>query len=141
MQSYSQRRPPRSSNLQLINVFQVQLHSTGIKDPRNKVICQIADIVWSQDSLSSAPPDTGVLLPGTVSYKKYVQYFAEKTVSSTNPALFSDNNYSSNNARSVGHRDLFILKSCQLKELLFCQTPCMSHKYCLTYLMSQSCKT
>ena len=77
----------------------VQLHSTGIKDPRNKIICQIADIVWATDTGRSDPPETGVLLPGGVNYKKYVQYFAEKLVARTTPAIFSDTNYTTNNAR------------------------------------------
>ena len=67
------------------------------------MICQIADIVWSHDSSDTAgtcdPPETGILLPGSVTYKKYVQYFAEKIVARSEPSVFSDNNYNTNNAR------------------------------------------
>ena len=46
----------------------MNLHSTGIKDQKHKIICQIADIGARSD-----PPETGVLLPGSVTYKKYIQ--------------------------------------------------------------------
>ena len=77
----------------------VYLHSTGIKDPRGNIICQIADIVWGHNELKYDPPETGIILPGNVSYKKYVQYFAEKYVAKTTPELFSDNNFSANTAK------------------------------------------
>ena len=72
----------------------MNLHSTGIKDQKHKIICLIADI-----GVRSDPPETGVLLPGSVTYKKYVQLFAERLVAKTTPALYSDTNYTSNNAR------------------------------------------
>ena len=79
----------------------MNLHSTGIKDQKHKIICQIADIVWGEGpgGARSDPPETGVLLPGSVTYKKYVQLFAERLVAKTTPALYSDTNYTSNNAR------------------------------------------
>ena len=76
----------------------MNLHSTGIKDQMHKIICQIADIGARSD-----PPETGVLLPGSVTYKKYVQLFAERLVAKTTPALYSDTNYTSNNARYREH--------------------------------------
>ena len=53
----------------------MNLHSTGIKDQKHKIICQIADIVWGEGpgGARSDPPETGVLLPGSVTYKKYIQ--------------------------------------------------------------------
>lgn len=77
----------------------VYLHSTGIKDPRGNIICQIADIVWGYHEVKYDPPETGIILPGNVHYKKYVQYFAEKYVAKTTPELFSDNNFSNNTAK------------------------------------------
>ena len=81
----------------------VYLHSTGIKDPKGKIICQIADIVWGQGQedpgATTDPPETGILLPGTGGYKKYVQYFAEKIVTQNPGAGFSDTSYTNNNAR------------------------------------------
>ena len=57
----------------------MNLHSTGIKDQKHKIICQIADIVWGEGpgGARSDPPETGVLLP----------------------ALYSDTNYTSSDAR------------------------------------------
>ena len=83
----------------------MNLHSTGIKDQKHKIICQIADIVWGEGpgGARSDPPETGVLLPGSVTYKKYVQLFAERLVAKTTPALYSDTNYTSNNARYGEH--------------------------------------
>lgn len=72
------------------------LHSTGIKDPKGKIICQIADIVWTPVDDKYDPPETGIILPGNSQYKKYVQYFAEKHVAKNNPDLFADTNYASN---------------------------------------------
>ena len=65
------------------------------------IICQIADIVWGEGPVGARNnrPETGVLLPGSVTYKKYVQLFAERLVAKTTPALYSDTNYTSNNAR------------------------------------------
>ena len=77
----------------------VYLHSTGIKDPRGNLICQIADIVWGQYEERYDPPETGIILPGNVKYKKYVQYFAEKYVAKTSPELFSDNSLSNNTVK------------------------------------------
>ena len=50
----------------------MNLHSTGIKDQKHKIICQIADIGARSD-----PPETGVLLS----------------------ALYSDTNFTSSDAR------------------------------------------
>lgn len=72
------------------------LHSTGIKDPKGKIICQIADIVWTPVDDKYDPPETGIILPGNAQYKKYVQYFAEKHVAKITPELFGDTNYASN---------------------------------------------
>ena len=71
----------------------MNLHSTGIKDQKHKIICQIADIVWGEGpgGARSDPPETGVLLPGSVTY---VQLLAKTT-----PALYSDTNYTSSNNR------------------------------------------
>ena len=79
----------------------MNLDSTGIKDQKHKIICLIADIVRGEGPAGarSDPPETGVLLPGSVTYKKYVQLFAERLVAKTTPALYSDTNYTSNNAR------------------------------------------
>ena len=44
------------------------------------------------------PPETGILLPGTSGYKKYVQYFAEKIVTKNPGSGFSDTSYTNNNA-------------------------------------------
>ena len=101
----------------------VFLHSTGIKDPKNKIICQIADIVWNQGhgGIKSDPPETGILLPGSVTYKKYVQYFAEKLVSKTTHSLFSDTNYSSNSARYMELDNLYM-------EQIFLMSDTWSHK-------------
>jgi len=74
----------------------VLLHSTGIKDPKGKIICQIADIVWTPVEDKYDPPETGIILPGNSQYKKYVQYFAEKHVAKNTPELFADTNYASN---------------------------------------------
>ena len=48
---------------------------------------------------ASDPPETGILLPGSGGYKRYVQYFAEKIVASNPGAAFSDTSYTNNNAR------------------------------------------
>ena len=77
----------------------VYLHSTGIKDPRGNIICQIADIVWGQHDVKYDPPETGIILPGNGKYKKYVQYLAEKYVAKTTPELFGDNNHSNNTTK------------------------------------------
>ena len=39
------------------------------------IICQIADIVWGEGPVGARNnrPETGVLLPGSVTYKKYIQ--------------------------------------------------------------------
>jgi hypothetical protein len=74
----------------------VLLHSTGIKDPKGKIICQIADIVWTPVGDKYDPPETGIILPGNSQYKKYVQYFAEKHVAKNNPEVFADTNYATN---------------------------------------------
>jgi len=74
----------------------VLLHSTGIKDPKGKIICQIADIVWTPIDDKYDPPETGIILPGNSQYKKYVQYFAEKHVSKNSPEVFADTNYATN---------------------------------------------
>eukprot|EP00092_Neocalanus_flemingeri_P040368 GFUD01043966.1.p1 GENE.GFUD01043966.1~~GFUD01043966.1.p1 ORF type:complete len:1978 (-),score=498.59 GFUD01043966.1:399-6332(-) len=74
----------------------VLLHSTGIKDPKGKIICQIADIIWTPVDDKFDPPETGIILPGNAHYKKYVQYFAEKHVAKITPELFGDTNYASN---------------------------------------------
>jgi len=74
----------------------VLLHSTGIKDSKGKIICQIADIVWTPVEDKFDPPETGIVLPGNSQYKKYVQYFAEKHVAKTTPEMFGDTNYASN---------------------------------------------
>merc|ERR1719312_1707454 len=82
----------------------VYLHSTGIKDPKGKIICQIADMVWAEagpgheSGGTRDPPETGILLPGTSGYKKYVQYFAEKIVTKNPGSGFSDTSYTNNNA-------------------------------------------
>ena len=61
-------------------------------------------MVWAesgpgQESGSTRdPPETGILLPGTSGYKKYVQYFAEKIVTKNPGSGFSDTSYTNNNA-------------------------------------------
>ena len=52
---------------------------------------------------ASDPPETGILLPGSGGYKRYVQYFAEKIVASNPGAAFSDTSYTNNNARYQEH--------------------------------------
>jgi len=114
----------------------VYLHSTGIKDPKGKIICQIADIVWaeSQGNRDTDPPETGILLPGTGGYKKYVQYFAEKIVSRNPESGFSDTSYTNNNARyqeleSLHTPELFLMSDTwaaasvpgMRKEFVFCE--------------------
>ena len=71
----------------------MNLHSTGIKDQKHNIICQMADIVWDEvpGGARSDPPETGVLLPDSVTY---VQLLAKST-----PALYSNTNYTSSNAR------------------------------------------
>lgn len=129
----------RSVRIHLIHEllsFQVYLHSTGIKDPKGKIICQIADIVWaeSQCNRDTDPPETGILLPGTGGYKKYVQYFAEKIVSRNPESGFSDTSYTNNNARyqeleSLHTPELFLMSDTwaaasvpgMRKEFVFCE--------------------
>jgi len=77
----------------------VLLHSTGIKDSKDKIMCQISDIVWTPVEDKYDPPETGIILPGNGQYKKYVQYFAEKYIAKSYPDRFADTNFSANNQK------------------------------------------
>ena len=46
--------------------------------------------MWGEGPAGARSDPPGV--PGSVTYKKYVQLFAERLVAKTTPALYSDNN-------------------------------------------------
>ena len=88
----------------------------------------------SQGNRDTDPPETGILLPGTGGYKKYVQYFAEKIVTRNPESGFSDTSYTNNNARyqeleSLHTPELFLMSDTwaaasvpgMRKEFVFCE--------------------
>ena len=88
----------------------------------------------SQGNRDTDPPETGILLPGTGGYKKYVQYFAEKIVTRNPESGFSDTSYTNNNAKyqeleALHTPELFLMSDTwaaasvpgMRKEFVFCE--------------------